>query len=85
VGYAVADKLLGPYTKPGDPLIKTSIKARIVGPGGQDIVVGPKGEDWILFHGWSGQDYRRLYLYPLKWENGAPVVTLDENKPIPEP
>ncbi len=86
VGYAVADKILGPYTKPEDPLLKTILSARIVGPGGQDIVVGPKGGDWILFHGWAGAaEYRRLYLAPLDWENGVPVVKIEDNQPIAMP
>jgi beta-xylosidase len=84
-GYAVADKILGPYVKPDKPLLKTSIKAHIVGPGGQDIVTGPKGGDWIVYHGWTGTSYRRLYLSPLEWENGVPVVNLEDTHPMPLP
>ena len=85
VGYAVADSVLGPYEKSVDPLLKTDLPAGIVGPGGQDIVIGPQGGEWMLYHGWAPGGYRRLYLSPLTWENGTPVVTPDGKNPIPMP
>ncbi len=85
VGYAVADTIEGPYQKPDDPLLKTDLPAGIVGPGGQDIVIGPKGGEWMVFHGWAPDGYRRLYLAPLLWENGKPVVAIEGKNPIPMP
>jgi beta-xylosidase len=85
VGYAVSDQILGPYVKAPEPILKTDIPAGLVGPGGQDIVTGPQGEPWILFHGWAPGGYRRLYLAPLYWENSLPVVGLKGKDPLPMP
>ena len=82
VGYAVAEEILGPYVKAEDPLLKTDLAAGLVGPGGQDILTGPHGETWILFHGWAPDGYRRLYLGPLDWETGAPVLELTGRDPL---
>lgn len=85
VGYAAAFTISGPYTKPKDPLIKTNLAAGLVGPGGQDIVIGPHGGEWVLIHGWSPDGYRRLYLYPLTWQDGKPVVKIEGKNPLPMP
>jgi arabinan endo-1,5-alpha-L-arabinosidase len=85
VGYAVSDKLLGPYKKPARALLATNIRAGIVGPGGQDIVLDKQGNTWILFHGWAPGGYRRLYLARLDWENDAPVVKGLTHDPQPAP
>jgi arabinan endo-1,5-alpha-L-arabinosidase len=76
VGYAVADDILGPYEKPSsDPLLETSIREGIVGPGGQDIVLDEDGDTWMLFHMWrGGNGYRAMGLVELTWEEGVPVV-----------
>ncbi len=73
-GYAVAHDLLGPYQKPADPLLKTTVAAGIVGPGGQDVVVGPQGDTWLLFHSWSAAGYRFMDLMRLTWQGDAPAV-----------
>jgi arabinan endo-1,5-alpha-L-arabinosidase len=85
IGYATAEHILGPYTKASQPLVKTTVPAGIVGPGGQDIVVGPKGDTWLLFHGWAAEGYRRLYLAPLSWNGKGPEVNLDGRDPLPKP
>jgi beta-xylosidase len=85
VGYAVADDILGPYEKAKGPLLDTDLAAGLVGPGGQDIVTGPRGGTWILFHGWAPDGYRRLYLAPLNWEADAPVPELNGKEPLPLP
>jgi arabinan endo-1,5-alpha-L-arabinosidase len=84
-GYAVADDVLGPYVKAEGPLVATDLAAGLVGPGGQDIVVGPRGGTWILFHGWAPDGYRRLYLARLDWQNGAPSLELNGRNPLPMP
>lgn len=85
-GYAVADQLAGPYEKVTDePVLKTTIPAGVVGPGGQDVVLDDDGEPWIIFHGWSPAGYRRLYLAPLVWDNGVPVVEGLTREPLPLP
>jgi arabinan endo-1,5-alpha-L-arabinosidase len=73
-GYATAGKLTGPYTKNPQPLLSTST-AGIIGPGGQDVVQGPGGTDYLAVHGWDdGLSKRRLYLLPLTWQGAQPVV-----------
>jgi hypothetical protein len=45
------------------------------GPGGQDIVTGPDGQDRIIFHGWNaGFTYRAMYSQRLDWQGGRPIV-----------
>jgi len=85
VGYAVADQVLGPYTKAQGPLLATNVGAGLVGPGGQDIVIGPQGRTWMMVHGWAPGAYRRLYLFPLEWENGAPIPKVNGREPLPMP
>jgi arabinan endo-1,5-alpha-L-arabinosidase len=84
-GYAVADVIFGPYVKAEEPLLATDVAAGVVGPGGQDVLLGPHGETWILFHGWAPDGYRRLYLAPLEWQNGVPTLELNGREPLPMP
>ncbi|WP_199424533.1 glycoside hydrolase family 43 protein [Actinotalea solisilvae] len=76
IGYATASSVLGPYTKNPEPLLTTyQFDSRYVGPGGQDVVVGPDGEDRLVFHSWYGQNtYRGMNVLPLAWQDGHPVV-----------
>jgi beta-xylosidase len=74
VGYAVADNILGPYEKASQPLLKTNLKAQVVGPGGQDIVQDENGDTWILFHDWDPEGFRHMNLARLEWREGEPVV-----------
>ncbi|MGE5601723.1 MAG: glycoside hydrolase family 43 protein [Nitrososphaerales archaeon] len=77
VGYAVAERPTGPYIKgKTNPILKTNIGAAIVGPGGQDVTMGPDGKTYMLFHSWRPGGYRALDVAPLDWVGGVPVVTL---------
>jgi beta-xylosidase len=83
-GYAVADNVLGPYEKAKEPLLATSLPAGVIGPGGQDVVVGPDGNTWIVFHDWSATGYRHLDLARLEWVDGVPAVKLTRDaEPAP--
>lgn len=73
VGYAVADAVLGPYTKADGPLVESELQNAVVGPGGQDIVTDPDGDSWMLYHSW-GPGYRTMSANELTWEGGAPVL-----------
>jgi arabinan endo-1,5-alpha-L-arabinosidase len=84
-GYAVADSILGPYTKGTKPVLQSVIKAGVVGPGGQDITTDAQGHTWILFHGWDAVGQRDLYLARLDWQDGVPVVTGLSRDPQPGP
>lgn len=85
VGYAVADHVLGPYEKVAGPFLKTNVGAGIVGPGGQDIVVGPDGDTWFLFHSWSATGYRYMDLVPLTWQDDRPALGELSRDPQPAP
>ncbi|QFG68700.1 glycoside hydrolase family 43 protein [Ornithinimicrobium pratense] len=73
VGYATAEDVTGPYVKHPDPLLASTGSApEYVGPGGQDVVTGPDGQDYVLFHSWRGETtYRAMNVLPLSWE-GVP-------------
>jgi beta-xylosidase len=75
-GYATADSPTGPYTKAEEPLLSTDgTDGRYVGPGGQDVVTTPEGEDVLAFHSWyGGLSYRAMNAVELTWEDGRPVV-----------
>lgn len=76
IGYATADAITGPYTKGEEPLFTTEASDGVyIGPGGQDVVVTPDGEDLLAFHSWyGGITYRAMNILELKWEDGRPVV-----------
>jgi arabinan endo-1,5-alpha-L-arabinosidase len=75
IGWATASSVLGPYTKGEEPLLTTAEVPEYVGPGGQDVVVGPDGEDQLVFHSWYGErTYRGINVLPLQWQDGVPVV-----------
>jgi arabinan endo-1,5-alpha-L-arabinosidase len=79
IGYATADAVTGPYTKGEEPLFTTEASdGRYIGPGGQDVVVTPEGEDRLVFHSWyGGISYRGMNNLPLTWEDGRPVVEME--------
>jgi beta-xylosidase len=85
VGVATASSVSGPFEKDNDPLLATDLAAGIVGPGGQDLVVGPDGNTWLLFHGWTPGGYRALHLGQLTWENGQPELGPLARGPMPGP
>lgn len=88
VGYAVADSILGPYTKPTrTPLLKTDIKNQgAFGPGGQDIVLDKDGDQWFVYHSWDPTvSYRAMQIDELVWEGDTPVVKGPDRVPQPIP
>jgi len=87
VGYAKAPALLGPYTKPGTPLLTTSQKnGPVFGPGGQTIVVAKDGRTWMLYHSWDPTiTYRAMNIDELVWQGDVPVVKGPNRIPEPVP
>ena len=81
IGYATADSPTGPFTKSEEPLLTTeSSGGKYVGPGGQDVVTAPDGSDVLVFHSWDIAFIERgVNVAPLEWEDGKPVVVLDES------
>jgi arabinan endo-1,5-alpha-L-arabinosidase len=87
-GYAVADAPTGPFTKPsGDPFIATDYEtAAALGPGGQDIVLDPDGDTWMVYHSWDPTaSYRRMQIDELIWEGDTPVLDGPDLGPQPRP
>ncbi len=78
VGYATADSPTGPYTKAEEPLLTTDgTDGAYIGPGGQDVVVGPDGAEHLVIHDWdTGFSFRGMNVLGLSWEDGRPVVDL---------
>jgi arabinan endo-1,5-alpha-L-arabinosidase len=87
-GYAVAESVTGPYTKPGrEPLLASDLQnGAALGPGGQDVVVDKDGDTWLVFHSWdSSASYRHMMIEELVWEGDTPVVKPPERGPQPKP
>ncbi len=78
VGYATADSPTGPFTKAEEPLLTTDgTDGAYIGPGGQDVVVGPDGAEHLVIHDWdTGFSFRGMNVLGLSWEDGRPVVDL---------
>jgi arabinan endo-1,5-alpha-L-arabinosidase len=76
IGYATAPAATGPYTKAPEPLLASDdLDGSYLGPGGQDVVVGPDGEPRLVFHSWYGDfTYRAMNTAPLSWEPSADGV-----------
>jgi beta-xylosidase len=77
VDYAIADRVLGPYSGVGGengPRILKTIPGKVLGPGHNSIVESPDGfTEYIAYHAWdSGKRARRLCIDPLIWESGVP-------------
>jgi arabinan endo-1,5-alpha-L-arabinosidase len=74
VGYAVADHPLGPFTEPeGGPVVLRSTPGRLIGPGHNSIVMGPDGEDRIVYHAWdAARERRQMWIDRLSWEPHGP-------------
>ena len=80
VGTATADSLAGPWTKQAGPMLSTESSDGLYrGPGGQDLVEGPDGGDYLVFHGWDRDyTYRALHVVPVDWADGLPAVSRGE-------
>lgn len=66
IGYAVGSSPWGPFRKATSPLLASDPARGILGPGGQDIFMGPGGVEYVVFHAWSG-DCRSLNIGRLHW------------------
>ncbi len=87
VGYAVADSILGPYTKGSGPILTSDANSGAAyGPGGQAITVGPHGKTWMVYHSWDPSRSRRwMQIDELDWEDDVPVVRGPSRSPEPIP
>jgi beta-xylosidase len=87
VGYATCDAPLGPCEDaPENPILKSACDAS--GPGHQTIVRDDDDETWFVYHAWPADgstDRRVMWIDPLVWEDGKPVVEGPTCKPQPVP
>lgn len=73
VGVARATSPLGPYTKLGNPILKTG--GGWVGPGHNSVVTGPGGGTVMVYHAWNSAHTARVMLVDaITWPNGWPAV-----------
>jgi len=76
VDYAVADRVLGPYSSDGNdsgPRVLHTLPGELVGPGHNSIVRGPDGEDRIVYHAWDARmTARRMFIDRLIWTRDGP-------------
>jgi arabinan endo-1,5-alpha-L-arabinosidase len=77
VGVARATSVLGPYTKKGDPILRTN--AGWQGPGHCSVTTGPGGDVQMLYHSWyagrvGGGNPRVLLVDAIGWADGWPVM-----------
>ena len=90
VGYARCDGPLGPCRDAAENPILTSAKGA-AGPGHCSMVVGPDGNDWLLYHAWppdaigSEDPGRTMWLDRVEWTDGKPVVRGPTADPQPAP
>lgn len=80
VGVALSDQLLGPYEKQKEPFLSSGMAdSGWVGPGGQDVIIGPDGETYLAFHGWDQFKIRRaMYMEKLYWVSNLPTIVRSE-------
>lgn len=77
-GYAVCQGPVGPcQDAPENPILKS--QPGLIGPGHQSVF-DFQGRTWIAYHAWRNNDdrrhrYRAMYISPLDWVDGKPVVT----------
>jgi arabinan endo-1,5-alpha-L-arabinosidase len=90
VGVARADAPLGPYTKKGDPIVRTN--AQWVGPGHCSVIDGPHGEAQLVYHAWQAGhvngpgDQRMMLVDPVHWDESWPTVPAapsSRSRPLP--
>lgn len=86
VGYAVADSVTGPYTKPRfTPWLAGT--PDVCGPGGEDIVTARDGSTWMAYHTWAKgpNSYRSMSLDKLTWQGNVPVLNGPTHAPTAAP
>jgi Glycosyl hydrolases family 43 len=87
MGYAFASSPTGPFVKPSSvPILKST--ADVLGPGGGSVVTGPRGDDWLVYHGRATPGgARTLRIDPLVWNDTAdpPTVTVRGPTTSPQP
>ncbi|HVM31003.1 MAG TPA: glycoside hydrolase family 43 protein [Candidatus Limnocylindrales bacterium] len=88
VSWAVADHPLGPFSEPltdGPALLRTR-PGQVLGPGHNSVVVGPDGQDYLVYHAWdSAQTARRMFIDRLDWTEEGPLTAAPTTTAQPAP
>jgi beta-xylosidase len=76
VDFAVADRVLGPYSDAGNdegPRVLRTAPGAVLGPGHNCVVAGPGPQDYIVYHAWDpAMTARRMFIDPLVWTVDGP-------------
>lgn len=90
VGYAVCETVTGPCVKPLNvPLFKAT--DTVLGPGGESLFTDTEGNLWMVYHAWTApyasypEGARRMYIDPVTFEDGQPVIEGPTHEPQPLP
>jgi len=92
VGYATCDSPTGPCEQAAENPILQSHRTLplVIGPGHQTIVE-VNGKDWLVYHAWevtsagTRGNRRFMWLDPIEWKDGKPVVNGPTIGPQPLP
>jgi beta-xylosidase len=91
MGYAVSDRLEGPYEDARENPILTS-HGGAAGPGGQAVTTDLAGEEWLLYHAWDAAAIgdsvggrRAMWLDELRFVDDRPIVDGPDSDPQPVP
>jgi beta-xylosidase len=85
VGYATAEKPLGPYEDAAENPILTTVPGAL-GPGHQVVIADHEGDLWMAYHAWDNDLlYRQMWIDRLTFEGGKPVVHGPTTDPQPLP
>jgi len=88
VSYAVSDSPLGPWLEPpeGGPTLLRSVPGQVIGPGHNSVVVGPDGQDYLVYHAWDpAKTSRRMCIDLLEWTPQGPRTAGPTFTPQPTP
>ena len=77
VGFAVADKITGPYRDQANlegATVLKSIPGRLIAPGHNSVVLGPDDRtEFIVYHSWNAKRTKRqMCLDPIEWTPQGP-------------
>lgn len=85
MGYALASSPTGPFVKPASEPILASTPA-VDGPGGGSVITGPRGDDWLVYHGRDTPGGpRTLRIDPLLWDDASEPATVTVRGPTTAP
>jgi GH43 family beta-xylosidase len=77
MGFAVADKVLGPYVEPSNLPVARVLRAAngVIGPGHASVMQPPEStRDMLVYHAWDhGMHARQMCMDPIEWTAEGPM------------